>query len=167
MKYLIILLFFIALWFVSPPGNTVERDTPHIAYIKHFLRLYDTRRERALEVVPTLEKYSSIYGFDPLIPTVVISCESAWKSSAFNPENGEFGLMQVHGLCAKGYNLATIDGQLESGIACLAMSRDACDGSLKQTITMFMSGKCKSGSERTKAVVARRVRIIEKWRGEE
>jgi len=166
MKYLIVLLFFIALWFVSPPSESMEQDTPHIAYIKHFLRLYPQRQRDALGAVPLVEKYSGIYGFDPLIPTVVISCESAWKSSAFNPENGEFGLMQVHGTCAKGFNLSTVEGQLESGIKCLAMARDACDGSLEQTMTAYMSGHCRWGTEKTKSVVMRRVRIINKWRGE-
>lgn len=163
MRYLIALLIFIAGWFVTEPTDARQVAIPHIEYINHFLRNYPKRRAKALEIMPTLEAISLQYGFDPIIPTVIIACESAWKQSACG-EIGEIGLMQVHGRCAKGFDLSTIDGQLESGMTCLDMSRGLCDGSLTQTMTMYMSGRCHARTERTKRVVARRVRIIEKWR---
>ena len=165
MKYLLILLLFIGLWFATVPVESAEaEDEPHVAYVKHFLRLYEPRLKQALTVMPLVEIHSGVYGFDPIVPTVIISCESAWKPGASGTV-GELGLMQVHGRCAKGYDLSEPDGQIEAGIACLAMSRDLCDGSLTQTITKYMSGSCKARTKHTKKVVARRVRIINKWRG--
>lgn len=164
MKYFIALILFIGAWFASPPTESSLIDEPHIAYVKDFLRLYPQRRKQALRVMPLVEAYSGQYGFEPIVPAVIISCESAWKPEAFNAGRGEFGLMQTHGICARGFNLGTVDGQLESGISCLAMARDCCDGSLKQAMTMYLSGRCKARTPRTKKVVARRLRIIEKWR---
>lgn len=144
-------------------AESKDREPRHHAYVKHFLRIYPERLERALEFMPTIEKYSAIHGFDPIVPTVMISCESAWKPGASGTV-GEQGLLQVHGVCAKGYDLKTTDGQIEAGIACLAMARDACDGTLKQSITMYMSGSCEARTQRTKIVVERRVRIIQRIR---
>jgi soluble lytic murein transglycosylase-like protein len=161
MKYLIVLLIFIAGWFATEPAESMEN--PHIAYVEHFLRLYPKRLENARTVLPIVESTAVKHGFDPLIPAVIISCESAWKSGA-SGSVGELGLMQVHGRCARKQDLSTPKGQIAAGMACLAMARDACDGSLTQTITMYMSGSCRARTERTKRVVARRVRIIERWR---
>jgi hypothetical protein len=166
MRYLVILLIFVAAWFSTVPAESAEQNDPaHIAYVKHFLRLYESRLEMALEVMPIVEANAGVYGFDPIVPAVIISCESAWKPGA-SGTIGELGLMQVHGRCAKGYDLKTVDGQVEAGMACLAMSRSLCDGSLTQTITKYMSNSCTARTPRTKRVVARRVAIINKWRAQ-
>ena len=161
MKYLIVLLLFIAGWFATAPAESGEK--PHVAYLEHFLQLYPKRLDNAMKVMPTVESHAKKYGFEPIVPTVIISCESAWKSGVSGTV-GELGLMQVHGFCARKRDLSTPRGQVEAGMACLAMARDACDGSLTQTITMYMSGSCRARTARTKRVVARRVRIIERWK---
>lgn len=164
MRYLVTLLLFTALWFATPPVESVEpAEEPHVAYLKHFLRNYPGRLRTALEVLPLVEMYSGVYGFDPLVPAVIISCESSWKTDVTGSV-GERGLMQVHGKCAKGHDLTTPTGQLEAGMTCLSMSRSLCDGSLTQTITKYMSNSCRARTKRTKRVVARRVRIIKYWR---
>jgi hypothetical protein len=163
MRQLFIFIMTILIWFLTMPAESQEREPRHHAYVKHFLRIYPHRLEKAMAYMPMIEKHSAIHGFDPLVPTVMISCESAWKSGA-SGTIGEQGLLQVHGVCAKGHNLKTVDGQIEAGIACMAMARDACDGTLKQTITMYMSGRCEARTQRTKIVVERRVRIIQRIR---
>lgn len=161
MRYLIILLIIIAAWFATPAVESAD-DSPHVAYIKHFLRHYPDRRANALATVPTMEAYAAQYGFPAIVPAVIIACESAWRPGVSGTV-GEVGVMQVHGRCARGYDLNTMDGQMEAGIACLAMARDACDGSLRQAMTMYMSGSCRPRTDRTRKVVARRLWIIDKW----
>lgn len=67
--------------------------------------------------------------------------------------------MQVvpNGICAKGHNLETPSGQIAAGTRCLAMARDSCDGSLKQMLTMYASGKCISKSKRTQRKINWRI----------
>lgn len=135
----------------------------HIEYVTSFLHLYPERLERALELMPTVEGYSAIHAFDPIVPVVVISCESAWHTDRPGAI-GEIGLMQVHGACAHGYDLTVPEQQIQAGIACLAKARDACDGSLRQTLTMYQSGSCKARTARTKRRIGYRMRIIEEWK---
>lgn len=132
-------------------------------YIEHFLRLYPERKADALQLLPTVEGYSAIHAIDPIITTVVISCESSWHTNKPGPI-GEQGLMQVHGECARGYDLSVPEQQIQAGIACLAKARDSCDGSLRQMLTMYQSGSCVARTKRTKLRITRRMRIIEKWR---
>lgn len=161
MKYLVALVVLIALWFATPAESN-DTEKPHVAYVRHFLRNYPQRLEKALEVMPLLEKYSALYDFDPIVPAVIISCESSWKPKV-SGTIGETGLMQVHGVCAKGKDLSTVDGMLEAGIECMSMARDACDGSLREMMTMYMSGSCHARTQRTRRVVTRRLHIIGRW----
>lgn len=137
--------------------------TGHVAYIEHFLSNYPTRTKKALELVSTIEKYSSQYNINPVVVVVTMAMESSFKMRCVGFAKNEVGLMQVHGVCATGHNLDSADGQIHAGIACLAMARDACDGSVKQMLTMYASGSCKPRTKRTAALIKRRLRIIERW----
>ena len=143
------------------PGQTAE-DAPHIAYTKHFLRNYPKRLERALELMPMVEGYSAINSVPTLAVAVLISVESSWKTGA-QGDIGEHGLMQVHGQCAKGHDMSTPEGQIAAGTSCLAAAYEACDGSLKQALTMYQSGSCTPRTKRTKRRIAHRLAIIKKW----
>jgi len=72
-------------------------------------------------------------------------------------------LMQVKpcGVCGKGYNLRTVQGQIQAGVMCLKMSRERCDGTLKQTLTKYASGKCISKSKLTHKKIKHRIRLYE------
>lgn len=168
--HIIIFLLFIAAWFATPAGGQDDTtDAPHIAYTKHFLRNYPKRLERALGLMPVVEGYSAINAVPTIVVAVIISVESSWQANAEGEldANGkyDFGLMQVRkgGVCAKGHDLSTPRGQIAAGTACLAAAYEACDGSLKQALTMYQSGSCVARTERTKQRIARRMRIIEKW----
>jgi len=135
----------------------------HIKYVQQFLRHYPKRLERALSYMPTIEGYSAIHAIDPLVTVVVISCESSWHTGA-KGHIGEHGLMQLHGVCTRGYDMAVPEQQIQAGIACLAASRDSCDGSLRQMLTKYQSGACIARTKRTKQRINYRMRIIEDWR---
>lgn len=144
--------------------NSKPNNVPaHIAYTQHFLRNYPDRLEKAMELMPHVEGHSAMHAINSIDVVVVIACESAWRSKSTG-NIGEIGLMQVHGQCAKGYNLSLPEQQIAAGVACLAASRDACDGTPRQTMMMYMTGRCKTGNKRTQWRVDRRVEIIKKWR---
>jgi hypothetical protein len=138
-------------------------NRPHVEYLEHFLQHYPKRLARAMQYIPTVEGHSAIHAIDPIIPVVVISCESAWKTNATGAI-GERGLMQVHGACARGYDLYVPEQQIAAGIACLARARDECDGSLRQTLTMYQSGSCTARTKRTHRRINHRLAIIERWK---
>ena len=157
----IILILAIAATMALPSYS--DDMSPSEKYIRHFLKNYPTRMAKALELLPIIEGYSAIHAIEPMLTTATIAAESSFKPSAHNDGKNERGLMQVHGVCARGYDLSDVHQQIAAGVACLALARDACDGSLRQTISQYISGHCEPRTERTKNVVARRVRVIEKW----
>jgi soluble lytic murein transglycosylase-like protein len=112
----------------------------------------------AMSLIPTVTLESERNEIDPLLTAFIISQESSWRVSAVGGI-GEVGLMQVvpNGVCAKGHNLETPSGQIAAGTRCLAMARDSCDGSLKQMLTMYASGKCVSKSKRTQRKINWRI----------
>lgn len=155
------ILVALTLFALALPGYSVK-DAPHVAYTKHFLQHYPKRLHQALELMPLVEGYSSINAVPMIAVVVIIAAESSWKIDASGTV-GEHGLMQVHGTCAKGYNLKTPEGQIAAGTACLAKAYESCDGSLKQALIMFQSGSCHARTKRTKRRIAYRLSIIKKW----
>lgn len=128
------------------------------SYVSDFLRNDPARLDKALALLPTIRDLSNENGIDPLLTVLVITWESSWYTTALGGDN-EIGLMQVipGGVCAKGQDLSTPEGQIKAGVECLALSRDSCNGTLKQTLTMYASGKCKSKSKRTQRKIRWRV----------
>ena len=161
MKILYILLAIIILSQCCDSKSAIEPG--YIAHTKHFLRIYPKRLDRALKLMPEIERLSAEYSFDPIVPVITISHESAWRPNLKNERTGARGLMQVLGVCARGYNLDEPVEQIHAGIACLSMARNACDGSLRQTLTMFQSGSCTARTETTKRRVNHRLWLIKKW----
>ena len=161
---IILAALFVAITWFQACGVKANDVSPSEKYISDFLRIYPKRKAAALKLLPTIEGYSAIHAIDPLLVSVVISHESAWKTNAHNADKNEKGLMQVHGVCAKGFDLSVPEQQIQAGIACLARARDACDGSLKQTLTMYQSGRCKARTARTARRVAGRLRVYNKWK---
>lgn len=162
--FLLYILFAFLIWNFTFAVRSHEQTEPsYIAYTKNFLRNYPKRLERALALMPVVEGYSAIHAIDPIVPAVVIACESAWKTRAIG-EIGEIGLMQVHGQCARGHDLRVAEQQIAAGITCLAAARDACDGSLRQTLTMYQSGSCVARTKTTKRRINHRLWLIKKAR---
>ena len=82
------------------PSHSDDTMTPQEAYIRHFLRNYPGRMEKALELLPVIDGYSALHAIEPMLTTATISAESGFQTDAHNPEHGERGLMQVHGVCS-------------------------------------------------------------------
>jgi hypothetical protein len=135
------------------------------SHIRWFLQGHDDRINAALQLEPVIISESESVGFDPLLVSVIISLESSYRSSVVNDDSiGEIGLMQVapKGVCARGQDLTTPEGQIKAGLYCLRLSRDVCGGDLRRILTMYASGKCVSGSTRTHALINRRLAVYEK-----
>lgn len=160
--YIFTIICAVMLW-MTFEARTQEHEPAHIAYTKNFLRNYPERLNRALALMPVVEEHSAVNELQPIVPVVVMSLESSFRTHVIGSERQEVGLMQVHGVCARGQDLSTPEGQIQAGIECLAMARDACNGSIEQMICMYASGSCVPRTKRTKALVKRRVRLIEKW----
>lgn len=135
-----------------------------IQYTKQFLANKPNRLKTALELLPLVKSESAKYNIDPIIPTVLISLESAWDSRSVGGI-GELGLMQVvpNGVCAKGFDLSTPQGQLQAGVHCLKLSRDMCGDDLNEILTCYASGRCISKSKLTQRKIKFRVKLIKKW----
>ena len=157
MKTITVISVFYIFILVAIASNGAEPVTIE-EYVSDFLRLYPDRNELAQRDIIYIRKESARHSINPAIVAVMVSKESGWRSGTIGGI-GEIGVMQVHGVCATGQDLTTRQGQLKAGIECLARSREACDGSDREMVTMYASGKCKSRSKRTQALVNRRLRI--------
>lgn len=80
----------------------------------------------------------------PLLLTVTVKRESSFQPHVVGTSNGEIGVAQVHGLAAKGCDLATVPGQLACGARWLRKAHDKC-GDWRGAVTAYMSGRCKAG----------------------
>ena len=135
--------------------------------IDFFSQSRPQKMNRALKHVPMVIYESQELNFDPLLIGVIISLESGWNSNAISDDGyNTIGLMQVHpdGPCSTGYRLKDPRENVQAGLNCLARCRSTCDGTLKQTLTKYASGRCRSKSERTKRMIERRIRIYERWK---
>ena len=157
MKHLVAVSIIFIFVIVAIASNGAEKMTIE-QYVSNFLELYPERNTEAQNDIVYIRQKASKHGIDPAIVAVMIIKESSWRSKTIGGI-GEIGLMQVHGICAKGQDLTTRKGQIKAGIECLALSREQCDGSNEQMLTMYASGKCKSNSKRTIALVRGRLSI--------
>lgn len=165
MKFLLPMLFIFCFAVVSTCADNAHADptTKIELYLQHFFaKVKPSRLKKAMKLVPIVVMESEKNGFDPLLISVWISCESSWKPDVIGGI-GEKGVLQVHGTCAKGHKLDTPESQIKAGVECFAMARDKCDGTIEQTLTMYASGKCKSKSKRTHKLIRRRLKIYERW----
>lgn len=97
-------------------------------------------RKRALKLVPYVVHHANDKGIDPLLIAVLVSCESNWNINAIGGV-GEKGLMQVHGMAAKGFDLSTPDGQLDAGTTHFRRALDKC-GNIHDAIVAYATGSC-------------------------
>ena len=124
-----------------------ERQDPVVEgdqYIQYFMQDVPAYRYRnAREYAPYVVAYAEQYDLDPLVLAVTISVESSWLPDVVG-QLGERGLTQVHGVAAKGYNLAEAEEQIAAGAAWLSKCIDKCDGDLLGGLSMYQAGtSCK------------------------
>lgn len=119
------------------------------------------RRQAAMEIASLVVDVACSNGVDPILLAVFVTVESGWTTNAVGAI-GERGLLQVHGVAARGHDLTTARGQLEAGASWLSRCVRAC-GSLLGGMAMYQSGKCA-----THRGALRRLRIyrdeVDKWR---
>lgn len=121
---------------------------------------YDKRAALIHELAPGLVRQAEVRGIDPILVATSISAESAWKPDV-KGKLGEVGLMQVHGMCAVGYQLLSPAEQIRAGIDCLAAAITACEGSVEAGLVRYLTGRCTT----EKASVRRRVNYrMMRWR---
>lgn len=136
-------------------------------YITDFMQpRSDVDTQFALSLIPAINKHSNTNKVDPLLTAYIIAAESSFNPSAVGDHN-DTGLMQVvkGGVCARNQDLTTPEGQIKAGVECLALSRKQCNGTLKQTLTIYASGKCKSDSKRTQRKIRYRLFQYRKLKG--
>lgn len=76
----------------------------------------------------------------PLLLTVLAKRESSFSKDAIG-SRGEVGILQVHGLAARGCDLSTAEGQLACGAKWLRKAFDMC-GSWERAIAAYAAGYC-------------------------
>jgi len=149
----IILLTFISFGLLSAkPAESILKEETAISdptfkelhqYTEwRFSNVSRKKMRAAQELIPKVIEYANRFRLDPLLVAVVMHAESSWKPTAYNPAKGERGLMQVHGLAAKGFDLETIDGQINAGVSYLKFCILSC-GSIEGGLALYQTGyKC-------------------------
>jgi soluble lytic murein transglycosylase-like protein len=99
------------------------------------------KTNKALKLIPLVVEHSNQYKIDPLLTAVIIACESSWLPKS-NGGVGEKGLMQVHGVAAKGFDLTKPSGQIEAGVKHFRRALDKCDQDLSKAFKAYATGKC-------------------------
>lgn len=117
-------------------------------------------------LVAHIVEASAEYGLDPFLMTVIMFCESSFKMSAVG-KLGEVGLGQVHGLAARGCDLSTERGQVQCTARWLAYARSLCNGSDKQMIARYATGRtCDPPADsRLERLVNYRLRLRRRMKG--
>jgi hypothetical protein len=77
----------------------------------------------------------------PLLVTLMAKRESSFDPSAIGFSRGEIGILQVHGLAARGCELDTVEGQLACGARWMRRAFEVC-GSWDRAIVAYASGRC-------------------------
>lgn len=93
------------------------------------------------EMAEMIAEAADAAGVPPLLLTVLAKRESSFSVDAVG-SRGEIGLLQVHGLAAKGCDLETPEGQLACGARWLRRSFDMCGGTWERAITAYAAGYC-------------------------
>jgi hypothetical protein len=96
----------------------------------------ETRRDMA-EMIAEASEAAQV---PPLLLTVLAKRESSFSKDAVG-SRGEVGILQVHGLAARGCDLSTAGGQLACGAKWLRKAFDMC-GTWERAITAYASGYC-------------------------
>lgn len=111
-------------------------------YIDDYLRVYPERAEKAKTYISTILKECG-NDIDPLLVAIMISSESAWRHGVIGYAKKEIGLMQVHGVAAKGYKLKDSKEQIRAGVTWLRKSIKWCNGNVRQGLNAYGTGQCK------------------------
>lgn len=87
--------------------------------------------------------------------------ESSLDPSSIGFSRQEVGLMQVHGVAARGCELDTQLGQLRCGASWLRRCKDMC-GTWEGALTAYASGECKSNDKHIQNVIIYRMLFWDK-----
>lgn len=130
----------------------VER---YIDYFHRHTKLFKKKiRIAKKHIAPLVVKHSLQNNFDPLLISVIISCESTWQPSVVG-KLGEIGLMQV----MKGKS--GIENEIVGGILRLRSAFNHCH-EIKKALTHYASGTCNARTERTKRKIEYRIRLYKR-----
>lgn len=133
-------------------SSPFEHETSELAIlevdrgIRFFLRqspcwglAMDGRARR--EMAEKIAKAAADNGVPPLLLTLMAKRESSFSPEAIGFSRGEIGILQVHGLAARGCDLDTVEGQLDCGARWLRRSFNKC-GAWDRAIANYASGNC-------------------------
>jgi hypothetical protein len=98
---------------------------------------------KAVKHIPVVVEESQKLDIDPLLTAVVITYESGWRDNVTSTSKyKEKGLMQVHGVAARSFNIKTSKGQIQAGTNWLKKCYNTC-GSWRKALNCYQtSGKC-------------------------
>ena len=130
-----------------------------VSYIDSFFSNVSlAKKKRAIDLIPEILRVGKKYNVCPIMITITISHESSFKSDVVGAI-GEIGLMQVHGVAAKGFNLKKVRDQLEAGTRTLKMGLQRCDD-VQEVFNYYMTGNCNVATGGSK----RRYKIYQNWK---
>ena len=115
------------------------------------------------QLASQIKDASDKWGVNPHLLVAMIYCESSFNYRAYNPDKGEWGYMQVHGVaktrCEKrGYNLDLKEDQIKCGTWWLSTRIKRC-GNLERGLTAYACGRCETNSYKVVWIVRRRLNM--------
>ncbi len=135
-------------------------------YIAHYLRDAPTARQvDGMAMATHVEQAATRYKIDPMMLAVTIALESSFTTKVTGGKR-EIGLTQImpRGVCAKGQNLTTEQGQIFAGAFCFSLGKMQCGNDPHALFSVYMSGKCKPRTKRTERMVNYRLNKYNKAR---
>jgi hypothetical protein len=119
-------------------------------------------RNSRLALIPFTLKYAKKYDLDPFLVAEVMFAESSWRTKV-RGKRGELGVLQCHGVAARGFNLENVEEQFDCGAKYLRGSIDKCP-SLLDALGRYQSGECSSEVKGSRRRLRAYLRAVSRFR---
>lgn len=161
-------VFFLLICFeaIEASANIENNDIEKISKCIHELvKISPNHRMNRVNVRRQLAESISLASDRHSVPSYIIVgiiyMESSFHSSVVGFARREIGLMQVHGVAARGCDLTNDVGQIECGTSWLRKCFDQC-GTMRGALTAYATGSCSSKKQSVNNRVEYRIRFLKK-----
>ncbi len=146
------------LWAKKLQGNESKTDLAILHLVSDYKPHPANKKAYRKKLVAGFDSAAAKYELDPLLLVAMSYLESSFKSDVIGFKRGAIGLLQVHGVAAKGCELKTVKGQIHCGARWLDKGIKRC-GSIEAGLYAYATGKCNGKATRAVRAVNKRVKL--------